>query len=621
MSTSAPRRLSLRLTLVSLLVGLLLATVISLATVAQLSVGGIVAEMEARSFGISALAIGAQVDAYVKPALPVLDELLEQTERGRPSIDDADAIAELLIGRLRHAPTIGWLSFSSQADGRFVGAWRRADGAIILNRSAPDVDGGRPSEVEVAADGRRTPFWRDLPGGYDPRQRPWYRLAAESNGVVWTEPFQFNEGAFGITAAVALRSPENAELLGVFTADFFLDDISRFLGVLAGGTNIDGARLLLLSRHGMVVADSAGRPDGLASAMADAAKATLPGGFDRLEPDRAVTTHFGAGGTRYIGGFQAIGTAGGPEWVAAVVTPEDVALDVVYDQRRTAVLLGLLFLAVAVALGSFVAHRIAAPLHAVARDLERVGRFELSPDPPPSSFVAEIAVVGESVNRMKAGLRSFGRYVPTEIVGDLLARGEEARLGGEYRSLTVFFSDVEGFTRIGEHLEPSQLVEHLGEYLEAMTAILRDEAGTIDKFLGDGILAFFNAPRDVPDHITRACRAALHSQARLRQLGERWESRGAPVIRARIGLHVGEVLVGNIGTPERFEYTVIGDAVNLASRFESLNKLYGTRILASEDVRAATGSAFEWRRLDRVAVAGREDSTLVVELLGESGDL
>ena len=616
MWTAPPRRLSLRLTLVSLLVGLLLATVISLATLAQLSISGIVADMEARSFGISALAIGAQVNAYVEPATPVLDELVEQVGRGQPSVEDADGLANFLIGRLRRASTVGWLSFSSQSDGRFIGVWRRADGTIILNHSAPNVDGGRPSEVEIAADGRRIPFQRALPGGYDPRERPWYRQAVESNGVVWTEPFEFNEGAFGITAAVALRSPGAAEPLGVFTADFFLDDISRFLGLLARGTNIDGARLLLLSRSGVVVADSTGRPDDLATAMADAARAALSSGFDGLEPGRPVSTRFGAGGTRYVGGFQAIGATDGPEWVAAVIVPEDLALEVVYDQRRTAVLLGLLFLLVAVVLGSIVAHRIAGPLHAVARDLERVGRFELSPEPPPSSFVSEIAVVGNSVNRMKVGLRSFGRYVPTEIVSDLLARGEEARLGGEYRRLTVFFSDVEGFTRIGEHLEPSQLVEHLSEYLEAMTTILRDEAATIDKFLGDGILAFFNAPRDVPDHVAHACRAALRSQACLRELGDRWAARGAPVFRARIGLHVGEVLVGNIGTPERFGYTVIGDTVNLANRLESLNKVYGTWVLASEAVRAATGSAFEWRTLDRVAVVGRAESTLVAELLG-----
>ena len=323
--------------------------------------------------------------------------------------------------------------------------------------------------------------------------------------------------------------------------------------------------------------------------------------------------------TGYVGGFQSVGASGGPEWIAAVILPEDLALQVVNEQRRTAVLLGLLFLAAAVILGSVLAHRIAKPLNAVASDLERVGRFELSPEPPPSSFVREIAIVGDAVSRMKAGLRSFGHYVPTEVVGDVLARGEEARLGAEYRRLTVFFSDLEGFTQIGEHLEPDRLVAHLGEYFSVLTAVLREESATLDKFLGDGILAFFNAPHDVPDHVMHACRAALRAQSELDRLGERWAARGIPPFRTRMGLHVGVVLVGNIGTPERFEYTVLGDAVNLSSRLEPLNKLYGTKILASEEVRAETGELFEWRTIDRVAVVGREDSTVIVELLGERG--
>jgi adenylate cyclase len=262
---------------------------------------------------------------------------------------------------------------------------------------------------------------------------------------------------------------------------------------------------------------------------------------------------------------------------------------------------------------------VAGPLNAVARDLERVGRFELSPEPSPSSFVKEIAVVGAAVDRMKAGLRSFSHYAPTEIVGDLLARGEEARLGGEYRRLTIQFSDVEGYTRIGELMEPDRLVAHIGEYLEAMTEILRDEEATIDKYLGDGILAFFNAPRDQPDHVARACRAAIRSQERLRELAVEWARAGKPVFRARIGFHVGDVLVGNIGTRYRFEYTVVGDAVNVASRLESLNKLYDTSILASEEVRREAGPDFEWRTVDLVAVIGRERGTRVCELLGLRG--
>jgi adenylate cyclase len=138
--------------------------------------------------------------------------------------------------------------------------------------------------------------------------------------------------------------------------------------------------------------------------------------------------------------------------------------------------------------------------------------------------------------------------------------------------------------------------------------------------MGDGIMAFFNAPAELPGHERQACLAALEAQ---QQLGEmaRNTPPGQPILRARIGLGVGEVLVGNIGTPERFAYTVLGDEVNLASRLEALNKLYGTRIMASQALMEKTGDEFEWRRLDRVAVKGRQAGTIICELIGRKGEI
>jgi adenylate cyclase len=152
-----------------------------------------------------------------------------------------------------------------------------------------------------------------------------------------------------------------------------------------------------------------------------------------------------------------------------------------------------------------------------------------------------------------------------------------------------------------------------------MTQIIEEHQGTVDKFIGDGILALFNAPREVENHAAAASRAALHCQARLVVLRELWCAQGREPLHVRIGLHTGEAIVGNIGTPDRFEYTVTGDTVNLASRLEGLSKVYGTAILVSEETRAAAGSGFEWRTVDRVAVVGRASGTMVCELLGEQG--
>src|SRR5262249_30083566 len=157
---------------------------------------------------------------------------------------------------------------------------------------------------EVTPDGRRIPFYRDLPGGYDPRQRPWYQQAVTHDGVIWTEPFVFNEGAYGVTAAQALREPVTNRLLGGFTADFFLEDISRFLAETAKATSVGSVRLMVLSRTGVVVADSAGQPADLAAVLAQQGERALPVGFGGLTADRPVAVGFPVNGVEYVGAFQ-----------------------------------------------------------------------------------------------------------------------------------------------------------------------------------------------------------------------------------------------------------------------------------------------------------------------------
>jgi adenylate cyclase len=217
--------------------------------------------------------------------------------------------------------------------------------------------------------------------------------------------------------------------------------------------------------------------------------------------------------------------------------------------------------------------------------------------------------------------RMFAHYMSETVISHLLAHPEKLKLGGERRRVTLFFSDLAGFTGMSEHLEPEAVVALLNEYLSRMTAIILEEMGTVDKFEGDAIMAFWGAPLDQEDQAARACRAALRQQAAMVGLNRRLSQKGLPQLAMRIGLHTGEAIVGNLGSQSRFDYTVIGDAVNLAARLEGLNKFCDTAILASEATVAASGGSLEFMELDRVAVKGRETPVTVFTVLAATEEL
>lgn len=219
----------------------------------------------------------------------------------------------------------------------------------------------------------------------------------------------------------------------------------------------------------------------------------------------------------------------------------------------------------------------------------------------------------------KAFLRStFSQYLSPALVDRLVEDPARVRLGGERRELTVLFSDIRGFSRFSESLEPAALSMLLDEYFGPMSDLVQAEGGTLDKYIGDAVMAFWGAPLEMEDHAARACRTALAMLDALGTLNARWSARGLAEVRIGIGLNTGMMSVGNMGSEAHFAYTVIGDAVNLGSRLETLTKEYGAGILAGERVRELAGPAFVWRELDFVRVVGRDGTARVFELLGTS---
>lgn len=216
--------------------------------------------------------------------------------------------------------------------------------------------------------------------------------------------------------------------------------------------------------------------------------------------------------------------------------------------------------------------------------------------------------------RQKRFIRgAFKQYLSEDVIEQLVKHPERLTLGGEQRTLSIFFSDLQGFTGISEGLNPQQLTSLLNDYLTAMTDIIQEEGGTVDKYEGDAIIAFWNAPLAQEDHAERAVRAALRCQAQLAKIRPELRQRTGKDIFMRVGLNTGAVVVGNMGSHNRFNYTILGDAANLASRLEGVNKQFGTFTIISETMYSAMGKTFPARELGKVAVVGRKAPVRIFE--------
>ena len=222
--------------------------------------------------------------------------------------------------------------------------------------------------------------------------------------------------------------------------------------------------------------------------------------------------------------------------------------------------------------------------------------------------------------REKAYLRGvFGQYVSDQVVDRILADPSKAKLGGERKTLTVLFSDIRGFSQVAEGMAPEALAAFLGEYLSPMTDLVLASGGTLDKYIGDAVMAQWGAPIDIPDHAACACEVALRMQETLIELNRTWKTEGKQQIAIGIGVNTGPMAVGNMGSTARFEYTVLGDNVNLGSRLEALTKEYGVGILVGEATAKAAATRFVFREIDLVRVKGRANAAPVFELVGRAG--
>ncbi len=506
-----------------------------------------------------------------------------------------------------------------------------------------------------------------FPKDYDPRGRPWYKKALRKGRVTWSAIYSDKDGRPVITCAEPIL--DGKKILGVSAADVAMED---FLDRLFELSELPATDALLVNYKGQVRISAKAKVGGrfeYRSQAADAsphidrfqgglfspafkASAKAPSGTMMVDASGRVVQDPEAAPDGDLLAFARVfikTRKEGKYWYLLVRTPmsrvEGPAVQVsaslsqlqekfaeAIDAQAASMGIGLLAVAAVVLLLALAASWVGAqtltrPLAALTEAVRRVGRGDLETEVRLEGR-DEVAEVGRAVNEMVRGLKegvfvkkTFKRYLAASVVDRILEDPSALELGGEERDLTVFFSDMSGFTELSEQMDPKSLVALINEYLGAMTESIFLQEGTLDKYEGDAVMAFWGAPVSQPDHARRACWAALDNRSRLKELCAGWEKEGRPTFDIRIGVNTGKMIVGNVGSKDRMEYTVLGDAVNIGSRLEQANKVFGTHILVSERTRKEAGGAVETREVDRMALKGRKKAVRVFELLGLAGQV
>jgi class 3 adenylate cyclase len=552
----------------------------------------------------SAGAVRVDLTTTLSVAQATADTVRSVLFQGAISADDEVKREYLFLSLLRAQPSISWIGFGFP-EGRFFGSHVAAPDRIEM------------VEIGAAAPGEQHPLRRDLyhpiPGdvmfdqrilgdtAYVPAGAPWYRKAKDTAAPIWTV---VDVLPAGFEPAVVVS--ERVELYGKYQGVVMVAvDLTRLAGTLrrldmAGrgkGFVLDGGGMVLAtsdSGDGVMAAHLADFPVGdvLAKSVADAVRGMGGGEFRTLADGRDL-------GPVYVSSFDLPFA----DWRLLTAIPRSVfAGEIDRNTRRVLFVVAALALLAAGTAVLFASLMFARPLKRLAAQLREVERFSLDEVRHVPTFLTELNDFSQALTRMAGGLSAFAKYMPLDVVRPLVSGGVEPRPGGKLTEVTVMFADLPGFTQLTEQLG-ADVEPHLTSFLTLAVAAVHAEGGTVDKFIGDAVMAIWNAPTEMPDHALRACRAAAAISTAMHALPAISPDRDE--IRVRIGINSGTALVGNVGSAERLSYTAIGDMVNLASRLVGIAKEHGVEIVLSEATLERTHGCIAARPLGVATVRGK----------------
>jgi class 3 adenylate cyclase/ABC-type nitrate/sulfonate/bicarbonate transport system substrate-binding protein len=455
----------------------------------------------------------------------------------------------------------------------------------------------------------------------DIRTLPGYQAARTTRTLAMTEPSVNPDTGSPI---ISLRVPifRGVEFLGCASANITVDVLSRFLDKHRASA---GSITFVADRNTGKIIAFPDKQKGVRIENGVLKVATLAD-IDHPEVREAHRQHALKGADNFvfqsptngedlIAAFANFPGGFGQPWQVITVTPIDDFVGTLKKTNRLMMVVIIGLTMVELFFIYFASRRLSRPVENVSLQLQAIESLNFDAPARPPSNIQEIAKLESAASLLRTSLKSFSSFVPLDVVRQLIKSGIPLTLGVEPRFLTVFFSDLENFSSHSETLAPNDLLVQISTYLEEVSSAISQEGGTVDKFIGDGVMAFWNAPVERPDHVLRGCKAALRAARRMERVNDAWEAEGRPRIHLRIGLNCANVLVGNVGSSNRLSYTALGDGVNVAARLEGINKLFGTTICVSDSIYDQVKSDILARPIKRVQVKGRKTEFMIYELL------
>jgi adenylate cyclase len=535
--------------------------------------------------------------------------------------------------------------YDTRGPSRFSQSSVYSEKDIIIQETILNPSGTFTLKTYSYPDFPNKPLTVDENGGYDYRKRPFY-VQGKAQPVIkkgeWTNCFtflkNFNEIRTGLFYSTGLGD-DKGELFAVLAMGISTEWISGYLNETMHEIHKKGISAFIFEKlpdkskkviaHSLMndvfPKDQQGNTvyyslpkdmkDPAIEKMVFAVPDSMLNGLE-LHGDFEKLFHFDVDGSDYVGIIKTVLPGTSPDWYVCLYVPEKVLFSNAYWHFYLAIGILALVMVISVILSFLLARSASKPIERLVLLAQKIGKLDFTHKVRDDSKIIEIKNLAHSMSLMQIGLQSFTKYLPKDMLQSLFDAGTGATPGGKDKDVSIMFADIANFTYYSENLSPNDLVLQLNEYLGCFSSVIIRNQGTVDKYIGDAVMAYWNAPRDCDDYAFKACKTAIHGLHNLSFLQKEWARLNKPLFKARVGINTGHVVLGNIGTEEHLSYTVIGDNVNLASRLEGLNKVYGTTIMISDVTLKACGDRLVSRPIDLVGVKGKDNKIMVHELLG-----